>query len=116
MKQFAQNLEKRMIASFSEQNLFSISTRCQAMRNNIDIADASIQNLLKEYDCFLRNRKPKDEIHFYKNCYPIVGRWQFYWEFMLSVEKNILLLSEELRHEYLKKMLQLLQRSFKKKR
>lgn len=115
MKQYAQNLEVRILKSFTEINLFSAMDRIVHLNQNCQITEIALQELIREYDRFKRSRKPQNEIHFYKVCYPIIAKWKYYWECLLNVEKDLLIIPDSGRLTHLKIFQRRLYNSFKKK-
>lgn len=115
MKNYAYNLEKRMIKTFVEHEKLYVDYPVQIYHQNVEVCSIAVQELRKEYDRFQRNRTLKDEILFYKECYPTVARWQIYYHYILDVEKSLFIAYDDMKIKTYKNCLNKLNNDFKKK-
>lgn len=114
MKNYALNLEKRMKKTFEEHNRMYAEVPTQAYFMNIDVCEIAVQELQKEYERYKRNRKLKDEILYYKECYPIIGKWKIYFCYILSLEETVFIADDEIKLNTFKKCMHKLNSDFKK--
>jgi hypothetical protein len=116
MKNFALNLEKRMIKTFQEHQIMYADFPIQNYHQNAEVCAIAVQELKKEYDRFYRNRTLKEEISYYKECYPIVAKWQLYFHYLLQVEQSLFISHDELKIKTYKNCVLKLNADFKKKK
>jgi hypothetical protein len=115
MKNFATNLEKRMLKTFTEHENMYVNFPIQIFSQNIEVCSIAAQELRKEYDRFKRNRTLKDEIIYYKECFPIIGKWQIYYRYLLELEQSIFISYDEMKIKTYKNCINKLNSDFKKK-
>lgn len=116
MKNYAQNLEKRMIKTFEEtENLF-IEFPVQAYHQNLQVCKIALQELRKEYDRFKRHRTIYDQVMYYKECFPLVEKWRIYYQYMIDLEQSIFISYDEMKLKTYKNCIAKLNTDFKKKR
>lgn len=83
---------------------------------NIEVCSIALQELQKEYDRFKRNRTLKDEITFYKECYPMIAKWNIFYRYILELEQNLFIAYDEMKIKIYKNCISKLNSDFKKKR
>lgn len=115
MKNFASNLEKRMMKTFEEHENMYLNFPVQIYHQNIEVCSIALQELKKEYDRFKRNRTIKDEIIYYKECYPIIAKWQIFYRYLLDLEQSIFISYDEMKIKTYKNCINKLNSDFKKK-
>lgn len=116
MKNFTSNLEKRMMKTFEEHKNMYLNFPVQIYHQNAEVCSIALQELKKEYDRFKRNRTLKDEVIYYKECYPIIAKWHIYFCYILEVEQNIFISYDELKIKAYKNCINKLNTDFKKNR
>lgn len=116
MKNFASNLEKRMIKTFEEHENMYISYPIQIYHQNTEVCSIALQELKKEYDRFKRNRTLNDEILYYKECFPIIAKWEIYNRYLLNLEQSLFISYDEMKIKTYKNCINKLNVDFKKKR
>jgi|GEM_PF-6496035 len=115
MKNFASNLEKRMIKTFEEHEKMYANYPVQIYHQNTEVCSIALQELKKEYDRFKRSRTLKDEILYYKECYPIVAKWEIYNRYLMDLEQSIFISYDEMKIKTYKNCINKLNADFKKK-
>ena len=115
MKNFAINLEKRMLKTFADNEKFNDNHPIQAMVENTQVCAIALQELEKEYERFKRNRTIKDEILYYKECYPIIAKWHIFNSYMIELEREIFISHDKLKIKIYKNCIKKLSIDFKKK-
>lgn len=115
MKNFASNLEKRMIKTFEEHENMYASYPVQIYHQNTEVCSIALQELKKEYDRFKRSRTLKDEILYYKECYPIIAKWEIYNRYLMDLEQTIFISHDEMKIKTYKNCINKLNADFKKK-
>lgn len=115
MRNFASNLEKRMMKTFEEHEIMYVNFPVQIYHQNVEVCSIAIQELKKEYDRFKRNRTLKDEVIYYKECYPIVAKWHIYYRYLLDLEQSIFISYDEMKVKAYKNCISKLNADFKKK-
>lgn len=115
MRNFASNLEKRMMKTFEEHEIMYGDFPIQIYHQNTEVCSIAIQELRKEYDRFKRNRTLKDEVIYYKECYPIVAKWDIYYRYLLDLEQSIFISHDEMKIKTFKNCITKLNSDFKKK-
>jgi hypothetical protein len=116
MKNFAINLEKRMIKTFAEHEKMYISHPIQIIVQNSDVCLIALQELKKEYDRFKRNRTIQDEISYYKECYPIIAKWHIFNCYIKELEQSVFISYDKLKVKTYKNCIKKLNTDFKKKK
>lgn len=116
MKNFAINLEKRIIKAFNEHEKMYVNFPMQVFSQNYEVCSIALQELKKEYDRFKRNRTLKDEIIFYKECYPLIAKWHIYYRYMLDLEQSVFISYDKLKIKTYKNCIKKLNTDFKKKK
>lgn len=116
MKNFASNLEKRILKTFEEHENMFANFPIQVYYQNAEVCSIALQELKKEYDRFKRNRTLKDEISYYKECYPIIAKWEIYNRYLLDMEQSIFISYDEMKIKTYKNCINKLNSDFKKKR
>ena len=115
MKNFAYNLEKRVMKTFEEHENMYANSPVQVYHQNALVCSIALQELKKEYDRFKRNRTLKDEISFYKESYPIIAKWEIYYRYLLDLEQSIFISYDEMKIKTYKNCINKLNSDFKKK-
>lgn len=115
MRTYALNLEKRMMKTFAEHEKLFINYPIQVYHQNIQVSAIAIQELKNEYDRFKRNRTLKDEIIYYKECYPVVAKWHIYYSYILEIEQSVFISFNEMKIKVYKNCINKLNADFKKK-
>ena len=115
MKNYALSLEKRMMRTFDEHERLFMNYPIQIYYQNTEVCTIALQELKKEYDRFKRNRTLKDEITYYKECYPIIAKWQIYYRYILDLEQTIFISYDEMKIKTYKNCIAKLNSDFKKK-
>lgn len=115
MRNFASNLEKRMMKTFEEHENMYLNFPVQIYHQNIEVCSIALQELRKEYDRFKRNRTLKDEVIYYKECYPVIAKWHIYFRYLLDLEQNIFISYDEMKIKTYKNCINKLNTDFKKK-
>jgi hypothetical protein len=115
MKNFASNLEKRMIKTFAEHEMMYANHPFQNYHQNSEVCSIAIQELKKEYNRFSRNRTLNEEVIFYKECYPIIAKWQLYFHYIHQLEQSLFISYLELKIKTYKNCMVKLNSDFKKK-
>lgn len=115
MKNFASNLEKRMMKTFEEHENMYPNFPAQIYHQNAEVCSIALQELKKEYDRFKRNRTLKDEVIYYKECYPIIAKWHIYYRYLLDLEQSIFISYDEMKIKTYKNCINKLNTDFKKK-
>ena len=116
MKNYALNLEKRMMKTFDEHERLFMNYPIQIYYQNTEVCNIALQELSKEYDRFRRNRTLKDEIVYYKECYPVVAKWDLYFRYILELEESLFISHDDLKIKTYKSCISKLSNDFKKKR
>jgi hypothetical protein len=115
MRNFASNLEKRILKTFDEHEKLYVNFPIQIFSQNTEVCSIALQELRKEYDRFKRNRTIKDEIIYYKECYPIIAKWQIFYRYLLDLEQSIFISYDEMKIKTYKNCINKLNSDFKKK-
>jgi hypothetical protein len=115
MRNFASNLEKRMVKTFEEHEKMYLQFPIQLFHENVQVCAIALQELKKEYDRFKRNRTVKDEVIYYKECYPVVAKWQIYFQYLLDLEQSIIISYDEMKMKTYKNCMVKLNSDFSKK-
>lgn len=116
MKNYALNLEKRMMKTFDEHERLFVNYPIQIYHQNAEVSGIALQELRKEYDRFQRNRTLKDEIIYYKECYPIVAKWNLYYRYIIEIEQSLFISHDDLKIKTYKNCIAKLNNDFKKKK
>lgn len=116
MKNFAINLEKRMMKTFTEHENVYVNAPIQIITQNTEVCLIALQELKKEYDRFKRNRTIKDEILYYKECYPIIAKWYIFNCYLKELEQSIFISYDDMRIRTYKNCINKLNSDFKKKK
>lgn len=116
MKNYALNLEKRMMKTFDEHERLFVNYPIQIYNQNAEVCGIALQELKKEYDRFQRHRTLKDEVIYYKECYPVVAKWDLYFRYILELEQSLFISHDELKIKTYKNCISKLNNDFKKKR
>jgi hypothetical protein len=115
MKNFTFNLEKRILKAFAEHEKMYFNSPVQLYHQNTEVCAIALQELFKEYDRFKRNRTLKDEVLYYKECYPIIAKWHIYYRYFLDLEQSIFISYDEMKIKTYKNCMNKLNIEFKKK-
>lgn len=116
MKNFTFNLEKRILKTFAEHETMYFNSPVQIYLQNTEVCAIALQELFKEYDRFKRNRTVKDEVIYYKECYPVIAKWHIYYRYLLDLEQSIFISYDEMKIKTYKNCITKLNIEFKKKR
>lgn len=115
MKNFASNLEKRIMKTFDEHEMMYLNFPVQIYYQNTEVCSIALQELRKEYDRFKRNRTLKDEVTYYKECYPVIAKWHIYYKYLSDLEQSIFISYDEMKIKTYKNCINKLNSDFKKK-
>ena len=101
--------------TFEEHETMYANFPVQNYHQNTEVCSIAIQELKKEYDRFKRNRTLKDEVIYYKECYPVIAKWQIYYRYLLDLEQSIFISYDEMKIKTYKNCISKLNTDFKKK-
>ena len=116
MKNFAINLEKRMMKAFNEHEKMYANHPIQILVQNTEVCLIALQELKKEYDRFKRNRTIQDEVIYYKECYPVIAKWHIFNCYLKELEQSIFISYDKLKIKTYKNCIKKLNTDFKKKK
>jgi hypothetical protein len=116
MKNYAQNLEKRMLKTFDEHQKLFVHNSVQVFNLNVEVCNIAIQELKKEYDRFSKRFTKKEEVIYFKECYPIIARWQLYFNYLLQLELSLFISHDDFKIKTYKNCIMKLNQDFKKKK
>lgn len=116
MKNYALNLEKRMMKTFDQHEKLYVDYPIQIYHQNVEVCTIAVQELKKEYDRFNRNRTLKEEIIYYKECYPTIAKWELYYRYILELEQSLFISYDDHKLRTYKNSIIKLNNDFKKKK
>jgi len=101
--------------SFNDNAQLFSDNLLMSYHENLQICNIAMQELQKEYDRFKRDRTIKEEITYYKECYPLIAKWQIYYNYFALLEQELFISSDDMRSKMYKNCISKLNNLFKKK-
>jgi hypothetical protein len=114
MKQHAENLAKRLVTEFNEiENLYKDKLRM--LLKKVEVSNIVAQELQIHVTRYKLIASEKEQINYFKNCFPLIKKWSIAYDFIYHVEKEAMLGTPEMKVEYYKLAICKLNNSYKKK-
>jgi hypothetical protein len=114
LKQHTENLVKRLEFQFKEIETFN-NDKLQKLLKKVEVANILVQELQTYVARYKLIATEKEQIIYFKFCFPLIKKWAIAYEFIYEIEKNTLFGTPDMKMTYYKQAIQKLNSSYKSK-